>query len=236
MELTKHGPCLRRPQRRGPPARHRPGAFTDPAALDGRHRRAVTHEHPDHFAPRAAAGGARRRSRRWRCGRTGRWRLSWRGSGAGCTWWAHGDAVTVAGLEVHGARRTARRDPPGDPADRERRVPGRRAGLPPRRCADRAGRAGRDAAAAHARALVEGRPSSSTTCGRCDADQAFAVHDGLLSDVGLGRRRRAAGRAGAGHARRRTAGWPRGTRSSSEARPGPPGNGSADGAAASGRR
>ena len=26
---------------------------------------------------------------------------------------------------------------------------------------------------------------SSTTCGRCDADQAYAVHDGLLNDTGL---------------------------------------------------
>ena len=64
------------------------------------------------------------------------------------------------------------------------------------------------------------------------ADQAYAVHDGLLNDTGLGRRRRAAGRARAGHAHARTAGWPRGTRSSSDARPGPPGIGSADGAAA----
>ena len=64
-----------------------------------------------------------------------------------------------------------------------------------------------------------------------DADQAYAVHDGLLNDIGLGMVGRTARRA-AGRARPRpTAGWPRGSRSSSEARPGPPGVGSADGAA-----
>ena len=47
------------------------------------------------------------------------------------------------------------------------------------------------------------------------ADQAFAVHDGLLNDIGLGSSPGCW--ANGGRARpRRSAGWPRGTRSSSE--------------------
>src|SRR3712207_7821848 len=60
MELTKHGHAcvvLSEGERR---LVIDPGAFTDPAALDGAGAVLVSHEHPDHFAPgvlRAAMEG-----------------------------------------------------------------------------------------------------------------------------------------------------------------------------------
>ncbi|CAA9212507.1 MAG: FIG01121405: hypothetical protein, partial [uncultured Blastococcus sp.] len=66
----------------------------------------------------------------------------------------HGGRVRRAG-----PRRAARGDPPGDPADRQRRLLRRGRGVPPRGRPDRAGRAGSDAAPADARPLVaHGRP------------------------------------------------------------------------------
>ena len=62
------------------------------------------------------------------------------------------------------------------------------------------------------------------------ADQAFAVHDGLLNDAGLALVGACWASAGRGP-RRRSAGWPRGTRSSSESSVESPGIRSADGAA-----
>ena len=127
MELTKHGHAcvvLSDGDRR---LVIDPGAFTDPAALDGAAAVLITHEHPDHFEPRAAAGGAGRRSARWRCGPTRRWPASWRGWAARVHVVGHGDAVTVAGFDVHVHGELHARDPPGDPADPQRRVPGRTA-------------------------------------------------------------------------------------------------------------
>ena len=235
MELTKHGHACVVLERRGPPARHRPGCLHRAGGARRRDRRA---HHPRARRPLRAASGCGRRSTptpRWRCGRTRRWPGSSRGSAARVHVVGHGDAVTVAGFDVHVHGELHARDPPGDPADRERRVPGRRSGLPSRRRADRAGRAGRDAAAAGARALVEGggghrlRARRARRPGVRRARRAAQRHRPRA-------RRRAAGRAGAGHAHARTAGWPRGTRSSSDARPGPPGIGSADGAVVRGRR
>lgn len=100
MELTKHGHAcvvLREDDRR---LVIDPGIFTDPAALAGASAVLVTHEHPDHFAPEAlrAALDADPALEVWTNGSVAG-RLA--GLGGRVHVVGDGDAVTVAGVDVH---------------------------------------------------------------------------------------------------------------------------------------
>jgi L-ascorbate metabolism protein UlaG (beta-lactamase superfamily) len=76
-----------------------PGSFTDPAALDGATAVLITHEHPDHFEPQRlrAALDADPGLELW-TNRSVAARLE--GLGGRVHVVGHGDAVTVAGLDV----------------------------------------------------------------------------------------------------------------------------------------
>ena len=230
MELTKHGHAcvvLSDGDRR---LVIDPGAFTDPAALDGA---TAVLDHPRARRPLRARSGCGRRwtpIRRWRSGPTRRW------------------PAQLEGLGEPGARRRPRR--------RRRRSPGSTCTCTGS-CTRRSTRTSRgsrtsgswSAGRCSTRATRSRCPTSRCRrcCCRCtrpgrrsaevidyvravDADQAYAIHDGLLNDTGLGVVGGLLGERRPGHARRPTAGWPPGTRSSSEARPASPGIGSADGA------
>ena len=208
--------------------------FTEPDAFTGASAVLVTHEHPDHFAP-------------------DRLRAALDADPALEVWTNGSVAGLLDGLGEPGARRgpggrgdrrglrrarprgAARRDPPGDPADPQRRVPGRRSGVPSGGCAHRARRAGGDAAAAAACALVAHRGPDRVRAGR-------ARRPGVRRARRTAQRRRtrhrrwAAGRARAGYAHAAAPGWPRGTRSSSESPAESPGNGVSGRRRASDRR
>ncbi|WNV75725.1 MBL fold metallo-hydrolase [Geodermatophilus sp. DSM 44513] len=100
MELTKHGHAcvvLSEGDRR---LVIDPGAFTDPAALDGASAVLVTHEHADHLAPDVLrrALDADPALEVWTNGSVAE-RLA--GAGPRVHVVGHGDAVTAAGFEVH---------------------------------------------------------------------------------------------------------------------------------------
>ncbi|TKJ28256.1 MBL fold metallo-hydrolase [Blastococcus sp. CCUG 61487] len=184
MELTKHGHAcvaLAEGSRR---LVIDPGAFTDPDALDGATAVLVTHEHPDHFAPDRlrAALDADPALEIW-TNKSVAARLE--GTGGRVHVVGHGDAVTVAGFEVqvHGELHAEIHPEiprianigflvdgtvfhPGDAFTvPDQPVPTLLLPLhaPWSRTAD---------VIEYVRAV--------------DADQAYAVHDALLSDVGLG--------------------------------------------------
>jgi L-ascorbate metabolism protein UlaG (beta-lactamase superfamily) len=100
MELTKHGHAcvvIRDGDQR---IVVDPGAFTDAAALDGASAVLITHEHPDHFEPQRlrAALDADPALEVW-TNKSVAAQLD--GLGARVHVVGNGDAVTVAGLDVH---------------------------------------------------------------------------------------------------------------------------------------
>jgi L-ascorbate metabolism protein UlaG (beta-lactamase superfamily) len=99
MELTKHGHACVALSEGGRRLVIDPGAFTDPAVLDGAGAVLVTHEHFDHFAPDAlrAAMDADPGLEVW-TNRSVAGQLD--GLGGRVHVVGHGDAVTVAGFEV----------------------------------------------------------------------------------------------------------------------------------------
>lgn len=184
MELTKHGHAcvvLSDGDRR---LVIDPGAFTEPGALDGADAVLVTHEHPDHFAPDRlrAAMEADPALEVWT-------NKSVAAQLAGLTARVHvignGDAVEVAGFDVHVHGELHAEIHPdlarianiGFLVDGQVFHPGDALTVPDEPVAT---------------LLLPVHAPWSRTADVIDylravhADQAFAVHDGLLNDTGLG--------------------------------------------------
>ncbi|MGY1753905.1 MBL fold metallo-hydrolase [Blastococcus sp. SYSU D01042] len=184
MELTKHGHAcvvLTDGDRR---LVIDPGAFTDAAALEGATAVLVTHEHADHFVPDRlrAALEADPALEIWTNGSVA---AALDGAGNRVHTVGHGDAVTVAGFEVqvHGELHAEiHPDVPriknvGFLVDGVVFHPGDALTVPDQPVATLL--------------LPLHAPWSRTAelidyVRAVDADQAYAVHDGLLNDTGLG--------------------------------------------------
>jgi L-ascorbate metabolism protein UlaG (beta-lactamase superfamily) len=184
MELTKHGHAcvvLSEGEQR---LVIDPGAFTDPAALDGATAVLVTHEHPDHFAPDRlrAALDADPALEVW----TNKAVAAQLGAlGGRVHVVGHGDAVTVSGVEVrvHGELHAEihpeipRIANIGFLVGGQVFHPGDALTVPDEPVAT---------------LLVPMHAPWSRTADLIDyvravhADQAFAVHDGALNEIGLG--------------------------------------------------
>jgi L-ascorbate metabolism protein UlaG (beta-lactamase superfamily) len=184
MELLKHGHAcvvLRDGERR---LVIDPGAFTDPAAMDGADAVLITHEHADHFEPqriRAALDGDPALEV-WTNKSVA---AQLEGLGERVRVVGHGDAVTIAGFDVHVYGELHAEIHPEIP--RIANVgflvggqvfhPGDALTVPDEPVAT---------------LLVPMHAPWSRTADvidyvrAVDADQAFAVHDGLLNDTGLG--------------------------------------------------
>ena len=183
MELTKHGHAcvvLSEGDRR---LVIDPGAFTDPAALDGASAVLVTHEHFDHLDPERlrAAMDADPALEVW-TNRSVAGRLAGLGDRVHVV--GHGDAVTVAGFDVHvhgELHAVIHPDIPritnvGYLVDGQVFHPGDALTVPDEPVATLL--------------LPVHAPWSKVSevidyVRAVDADQAYAVHDALLSDVGL---------------------------------------------------
>jgi L-ascorbate metabolism protein UlaG (beta-lactamase superfamily) len=184
MELTKHGHAcvvLSDGDRR---LVLDPGAFTDPAALDGASAVLVTHEHPDHVVPDRlrAAMEADPALEVWTNGSVA---AQLEGLGGRVHAVGHGDAFTAAGFEVtvHGELHAQiHPDIPqvknvGFLVGGQVFHPGDALTVPEEPVAT---------------LLLPAHAPWSKTGELIDyvravhADQAFAVHDGLLNDTGLG--------------------------------------------------
>ena len=184
MELTKHGHAcvvLSDGERR---LVIDPGAFTEPSALDGASAVLITHEHADHFVPERvrAALDADPALEVW-TNKSVAAQLEGLGSRVHVV--GNGDAVTAAGFEVrvHGELHAEiHPDVPrianiGFLVNGEVFHPGDALTVPDEPVAT---------------LLVPMHAPWSKTAELIDyvravhADQAFAVHDGLLNDVGLG--------------------------------------------------
>lgn len=184
MELTKHGHAcvvLTDGDRR---LVIDPGAFTDAAALDGATAVLVTHEHADHFVPDRlrAALEAHPELEIWTNGSVA---AALEGAGGRVHTVGHGDSVTAAGFEVqvHGELHAEiHPDVPrianvGFLVDGVVFHPGDAFTVPDQPVATLL--------------LPLHAPWSRTAevidyVRAVDADQAYAVHDGLLNDTGLG--------------------------------------------------
>ncbi|MCF6735789.1 MBL fold metallo-hydrolase [Blastococcus sp. KM273129] len=184
MELTKHGHAcvvLSDGERR---LVIDPGAFTDPVALDGATAVLVTHEHPDHFVPdRLRAALEATPSLEVWTNRSVAAALE--GAGSRVHVVGAGDAVTVAGFEVqvHGELHAeihpdlARVANIGFLVEGQVFHPGDAFTVP--------------GAPVPTLLLPLHAPWSRTAevidyVREVHADQAFAVHDGLLNETGLG--------------------------------------------------
>jgi len=184
MELTKHGHAcvvLTEGERR---LVIDPGAFTDPAALDGANAVLITHEHADHFVPDVlrAALDADPALEVWA-------NAAVAGQLAGLGSRVHtvgaGDAVTVAGFDVHvhgELHAVIHPDLPrvtniGFLVDGDVFHPGDALTVPDEPVA-------KLLLPVHAPWSKVGEVIDYIRA--VDADQAYAVHDGLLNDTGLG--------------------------------------------------
>ncbi|TQN40671.1 beta-lactamase family protein [Blastococcus colisei] len=184
MELTKHGHACVTLSDGDRSVVIDPGAFTDPAAFAGAGAVLITHEHPDHFEPERlrAALDADPALEVWTTGSVAA-RLE--GLGGRVHVVGHGDAVTVAGFEVHVHGELHAEIHPDIPrvanigflVDGRVFHPGDALTVPDEPVAT---------------LLLPLHAPWSRTADVIDyvravhADQAFAVHDGLLNDTGLG--------------------------------------------------
>ena len=184
MELTKHGHACVALSEGGRSVVIDPGAFTDPAALSGAGAVLVTHEHPDHFEPGRlrAALDADPALEVWTNASVA---AKLEGLGTRVHVVGHGDAVTVAGFDVrvHGELHAEiHPDIPrianiGFLVEGQVFHPGDALTVPDEPVPT---------------LLVPLHAPWSRTADVIDyvravhADQAFAVHDGLLNDTGLG--------------------------------------------------
>jgi L-ascorbate metabolism protein UlaG (beta-lactamase superfamily) len=184
MELTKHGHAcvvLSEDDRR---LVLDPGAFTDPAALEGATAVLITHEHADHFVPDRlrAALDADPALEVWTNGSVAG---QLEGLGGRVHVVGHGDAVTVAGFDVHvhgELHAVIHPDIPrivnvGYLVEGQVFHPGDALTVPDEPVATLL--------------LPVHAPWSKVSevidyLRAVDADQAYAVHDGLLNDTGLG--------------------------------------------------
>ncbi|MFW3171507.1 MBL fold metallo-hydrolase [Geodermatophilus sp. CPCC 206100] len=184
MELTKHGHACVVLSEDGQRVVIDPGVFTDPAVLGGATAVLVTHEHADHFAPDVlrSAMDADPALEVWT---TGSVAGQLEGLGSRVHVVGDGDAVTVAGLEVtvHGElHAVVHPDIPRVPnvgflVAGQVFHPGDALTVPDEPVATLL--------------LPVHAPWSKLSevidyVRAVDADQAFAVHDGLLNDAGLG--------------------------------------------------
>lgn len=183
MELTKHGHACVALSEGGRSVVIDPGAFTDPAALSGAGAVLVTHEHPDHFEPGRlrAALDADPALEVWTNASVA---AKLEGLGTRVHVVGHGDAVTVAGFDVrvHGELHAEiHPDIPrianiGFLVEGQVFHPGDALTVPDEPVPT---------------LLVPLHAPWSRTADVIDyvravhADQAFAVHDGLLNDTGL---------------------------------------------------
>jgi L-ascorbate metabolism protein UlaG (beta-lactamase superfamily) len=184
MELTKQGHACVVLEEDGRRLVIDPGAFTDPAALDGAAAVLITHEHADHFAPdriRAALEGDAALEV-WTNRSVA---AALEGFGPRVHVVGHGDAVTVAGWDVHVHGELHAEIHPEIPrisnigflVGGQVFHPGDALTVPEEPVAT---------------LLVPVHAPWSRTADVIDymravaADQAFAVHDGLLNDAGLG--------------------------------------------------
>ncbi|MCV2491208.1 MBL fold metallo-hydrolase [Geodermatophilus sp. YIM 151500] len=184
MELQKHGHAcvtLGKDERR---LVVDPGAFTNPAALSGADAVLVTHEHPDHFEPERLrkALDADPALEVW-TNRSVAERLEGLGNRVHVV--GHGDAVEIAGFDVHVHGELHAEIHPDIPrilnvgflVDETVFHPGDALTVPDEPVAT---------------LLVPMHAPWSRTADVIDfvravqADQAYAVHDGLLNDTGLG--------------------------------------------------
>jgi len=161
-----------------------PGAFTDPAALRGAGAVLITHEHADHFEPERlrAALDADPALEVWTNGSVA---AKLEGLGGRVHVVGHGDAVTVAGFDVHVHGELHAEIHPDIPrianigflVGGQVFHPGDALTVPEEPVAT---------------LLLPMHAPWSRTADLIDyvravhADQAFGVHDGLLSDTGLG--------------------------------------------------
>jgi L-ascorbate metabolism protein UlaG (beta-lactamase superfamily) len=184
MELTKHGhACVVLSEGDRSPVID-PGAFTDAAALQGADAVLITHEHPDHFEPQRlrAAMDADPALEVWTNSSVA---AQLDGLGSRVHVVGHGDAVTVAGFDVHVHGELHAEIHPEIPRIANigflvgGRVfhPGDALTVPDERVPT---------------LLLPLHAPWSRTADLIDyvravhADQAFAVHDGYLNDTGLG--------------------------------------------------
>ncbi|MGY1637152.1 MBL fold metallo-hydrolase [Geodermatophilus sp. SYSU D00742] len=184
MELTKHGHACVVLSEDGRRVVIDPGAFTDPSALDGASAVLVTHEHVDHFSPDVlrAAMDADPGLELW-TNRSVAGQLEGLGSRVHVV--GHGDAVTVAGFDVtvHGELHAVihpelpRIPNVGFLVGGQVFHPGDALTVPEEPVTTLL--------------LPVHAPWSKVSevidyVRAVEADQAFAVHDGLLNDTGLG--------------------------------------------------
>ena len=184
MELIKHGHAcvvLREGERR---LVIDPGAFTEPAALDGATAVLVTHEHADHFAPDRlrAALDADPALEIWTNASVAR-QLD--GLGGRVHVVGNGDAISVAGFDVHVHGELHAEIHPDIP-----RIPN--VGFLVEGQVFHPGDALTVPEEPVGTLLLPLHAPWSRTADLIDylravhADRAYAVHDGLLNDVGLG--------------------------------------------------
>jgi L-ascorbate metabolism protein UlaG (beta-lactamase superfamily) len=184
MELTKHGHACVVLSEGDRSLVIDPGAFTDAAALQGADAVLITHEHPDHFEPQRlrAAMDADPALEVWTNSSVA---AQLDGLGSRVHVVGHGDAVTVAGFDVHVHGELHAEIHPEIPRIANigflvgGRVfhPGDALTVPDERVPT---------------LLLPVHAPWSRTADLIDyvravhADQAFAVHDGYLNDTGLG--------------------------------------------------
>ena len=184
MELTKHGHACVVLNQEGRRLVIDPGAFTDPSVLDGAAAVLVTHEHFDHFAPDRlrAAMDADPGLEVWTNGSVAG---QLEGLGSRVHVVGDGDAVTVAGFDVHvhgELHAVIHPDIPrianvGFLVDGQVFHPGDALTVPDEPVATLL-------LPVHAPWSKVGELIDYVRA--VDADQAYAVHDALLNDTGLG--------------------------------------------------